>query len=170
MVEMEIDDGGEAARQFASDEENENFVENVDSESEDQASDPESGEITPTQIIEENNASELRKSQPVIASTSAPDKMGKNRRDSVEDRLDTMSSTLLAMKEIMERNGMLNTPNHEAKNKEKGEKIDNEQIPSSLSETTIYQNALQRDIQMNSVVSRPSEINKNFRERDTREV
>ena len=81
-----------------------------------------------------------------------------------------MSSTLLAMKEIMERNGMLNMPNNEAKNKEKGEEIDNKQIPSSLSETTVYQNALQRHIQMNSVPSRLSEINKNLRETDTREV
>ena len=46
-------------------------------------------------------------------------KKDKPRRESVEQRLDTMSSTLLAMKEIMEKSGILDTKDNSRKGSQK---------------------------------------------------
>ena len=135
IIEMEIDDGGEAAKQFTSDDEaSQSKAENE--------SDVESGEISPTQLdLYQEEGNEIP-----TPSTSNKNK-NKPRRESVEQRLDTMSSTLLAMKEIMEKSGIL-----DAKDNSKGSQIQIQNKGKNnsdlLSDTTIYQAVLRQDGQV----------------------
>ena len=139
IVEMEIDDRGEAASEFASDHEEEQIMSDQGefSDAENIPSHTEDCELvlTPTQQGDDNmqHLSASKKKVDSQPSTST-------QRDSVEERLDTMSSTLLAMKQIMEKSGMLETPKNDKKGKGQ------EGCPNqSNSETTIYHNVLQKE-------------------------
>ena len=82
-----------------------------------------------------------------VACTEVNQTSGQNRRrDSIEQRLDTMSSTLLAMKEIMEKSGLLEQGNKVAlpQNEEENKGNEKEFLSESYSETTIYKNALHK--------------------------
>ena len=124
IIEMEIDDGREAQRQFRMDEDelmendlNEmNEEHNSDETSESEVdSAPEDGEILNTQDDKEDqqlinmNEPEVLKQKMSQDSEQGIPSSSTGKRHSVEEWLDTMSSTLLAMKQIMEKSGLLDT-------------------------------------------------------------
>ena len=148
LIEMEIDDGGEAALQFASEDEvNSDNDNQTGNESEN--SEPESGEITPSQITYDEQLE-----ADCYTTSRQIGKLDQQKGcDSVEERLDTMSSTLLAMKEITEKSGILdpqklisdNLNLHKEKKLGKSMAKADEQANLSISETTIYRSALQKE-------------------------
>ena len=150
IIEMEIDDGGEAARQFTSDgedgSENDQNDHNPSEESdiESGAESAESGEISPTQNDEEQHESQLN-----AVSQQIQPQPSTSCNKSIEARLNTMSSTLMAMKELMEKSGMMKSSviatvtNKQKKGKET--ECEFTKFTESNSETTIYKNVLQKD-------------------------
>ena len=164
VVEMEIDDGGQAEQEFNSENEFE-LGSDMDNENEEHENVPvgtESGEITPNQSDSKDELTfEVQDAGP-----ESPKPGHSKSRESVEQRLDTMSSTLLAMKQIMEKSGLLENTSagqgssqtaapaegkrkHD-KEKQKGksnEKV-SEQVTlgEATSETTIYKNVLQKEV------------------------
>ena len=164
VVEMEIDDGGQAEQEFNSENEFE-LGSDMDNENEEHENVPvgtESGEITPNQSDSKDELTfEVQDAGP-----ESPKPGHSKHRESVEQRLDTMSSTLLAVKQIMEKSGLLENTSagqgssqtaapaegkrkHD-KEKQKGksnEKV-SEQVTlgEATSKTTIYKNVLQKEV------------------------
>ena len=157
---MEIDDGGAARAEFASDPETE--AEGVDKDSSDSeteeldyehldtdientadyASEPESGELA--------SESEEEKNTEICAISTKK----KASRSSVEDRLDSMSNTLMAVQELLLKNGLAgdvatSKGDEKAKNNKPSKKrnsgVENTVISQdSSSEMTNYHNALEK--------------------------
>ena len=145
-----------AAAEFASEEElnDSNYEQNEQSDDSDKDyetdSDAESGEIDTTQSETETQTEEDEQQidetdQEVLASPCAKRKKKKSRRSSVEARLDTMSSTLLAMKELMVKNGLTGEL-EKINRKSNAGKSDHISAIQSSSETTIYKNALEKQV------------------------
>ena len=155
MVEMEISDGGAAAAEFASEEE---LIEENKSESEDSmesSSDEESGNEDDTESgeIQTQSDEEITEPSPERSATKdseldelvfeSPKPKKKKRKSSskkaFQERLDTMSSTLLAMKELMVQSGLT------GKLQGDKEKTGRDNLATeSTSETMIYKNALKK--------------------------
>ena len=129
MIHMEIDDGGAAQAEFASDEEMENEQISSDSEqeenfqksfedygSQDEMSNPESGEID----IDSEYETEKNTNKDVDKK-----KVGKKKdRKSAEDRLDNMSNTLKAVQDLLLKNGMLKDDKGKKDSKSRDKKSD----------------------------------------------
>ena len=104
---MEINDGGAAETEFTSDEEDD--IETTADESELSGQDDTDGEHESGEI--ESNDSESEEGQQSVPTSPLSTKRKKMSKEKLsagvwEDHLDTMSSTLLAMKELLMKNGM----------------------------------------------------------------
>ena len=164
LIVMEINDGGAAAAEFASETEDNSD----DSESEmDETSDD--GTMSEGEIPDDGDG-ESQDEQPITtASDSEIDnpsqdqyqegrqtyrhekkKRKKDKRKSMEDKIDTMSNTLLAWQEIMMKNGLLNkeATDGSKKNKEKRDVNHTGELglTETNSETTIYRNILDKQV------------------------
>ena len=166
LVSMEIDDGGVATAEFASEEEMDQIDPNNETESESDSSDsdPESedGEITMQSDNDSLNRDELHDSQESdksfpdknkrIKLQSPPDTKEKKckKRPSVEDRLDTLSDTLFGLKEMFMKRSLveeqqLDELSASGKKWKKSVNSAGKAQPEGTSlnsETTIYHNAL----------------------------
>ena len=167
IVHMEINVGKVAAAEFASEDEdqltneNDNFrngeSDPSDSEPEESA-DEESQDDEPDKSSEEDPNDEDQKTDheddemevdanPVPIPPARLPKKAK-RRSSVEARLDTMSSTLLAMKDILLQHGLLNQGEKQNKansnKKARQDETGKEDLDVSVSETMIYRKALDK--------------------------
>ena len=148
-IHIEINDG-----EFASEEELEPNSEQgaIPSESEDEeteydeASDQEAGEIT-----EEGSELDMERESDHVPEPASPEvnkkKQKQRKRSSVEDRLDTLSNTLLAMKELLTKKGItepITTDSKELSKKDSTKTGRDKVTDDLLSDTTIYQNALEQ--------------------------
>ena len=147
QIVMEINDGGAAANEFASEVDEELGSQETDSEVEQSESD---GEITSEP--EEFTHDEVESEQLISSSQTTPQKPKKRRKESnrrsVEDRLDTLSSTLLAMKELLVKSGISEPDSRKAGNspaevKTSGKSGNDNKLTTSQSEMTIYESALE---------------------------
>ena len=170
IVEMEITDCGAAVAEFASEEEldERNKPESEDSTEETSDDDSNLGDSTESSEIpafsddEQLNTSgtsmQQRKEVEETALHSPKAKKKKRKSSSkqiFQDRLDTMSSTLLAMKELMVQSGLtgrLMETNHKA------DKPGTVCTEGTSSETTIYQNVLEKANPQNFVEVVDAEI------------
>ena len=143
---MEITDGGQAAQEYQSD-----YDDEVDYEGESNGEDNEQ-QLRESQSEEEGLVSDSEedleqprakiKSKVVDKRKVIETSMGDVRRQSVEQQLSSMSSTLEVMKDFFNKSGMMN-PEGQPQNrtpKKGGNKSD-----ISHSEMTVYRNALQHD-------------------------
>ena len=147
MIQMEINDGGAAAAEFASEEDIETETDSGGGSD----SEPEAGEIT-SNSDQQASESEEEKINESVKTPSKEDKQAKRKakddrhRLSVEQRLNDMSDTLLFMKEMFLKNGLAkqNNPQESKEIGGKSTKKGNAQVQSneSNSETTIYHSAL----------------------------
>ena len=165
LVEMEISDGGAAAAEFTSEEEEPNEVmdnttqsdESESDSSEDESNSSESGEII-TQSDEETGVAtpeqlDVSETIPVDESPNLHSPRAKKKRKKasskaiLEERLDTISSTLLAMKELMVKNGLVT--------EEQGKKVKCQgNVDTNLltSQTTIYRNVLDKQVEKEAII------------------
>ena len=139
--QMEINDGGAAAIEFASKEEDTGH-EDEDSDQE-MESDKEMGELLGDSEDEDNQKVQT------VATTPAHnvDKrvIQKKKRDSLEDWMDTMSSTLLAVKELLAKSSIMETEGGAVPGSRKSPKVhmssagkkNGVETETSFSETTI---------------------------------
>ena len=152
---MEISDGGATAREFAREDNamvDQMNISYTDSEADNsemidddtEVEGTESGEIVSEAESGEEDAPQAKR---------VKQRKSTQKRNSVEQQLANMSSTLLAMQELMAKNGLampgqstdnLNSQNspHETEEHDKNSKGEN---TSGGSETTIYQNVLGKD-------------------------
>ena len=142
LVQMEIDDGGAAAAEFAS----EGEIEDSDSESEDGNGDDaglsenEASQDQDSQNEEQSASSEMdqNESRDDVDLTAINHKVKKakrrEQRRSMEEKIDKLSDTVLTMQQIIMKN----------KEEAGAGKAGTNGINSSYSDTTIYHNALAR--------------------------
>ena len=128
------------------------------------------GEISPTLTdYVELDPGPVEDREFATSSTSAAkeNKQKGHKRDIAEDRLNTTSSTLMAMKELMEKSGMLNMINsskydeqvEESSGKEKGNECHKNSLANqSTSKTAIYQCALQKDHSENNTMNKQEKL------------
>ena len=158
LIQMEINATDNDFESEEDEQQNDNDTESVDSESDvgsdednenqtDTEHEAESSEVTEeenslSQIDEnpsEDDAEMETQEQPAV---KVKRKKKKSQRSSLESRLDTMSSALLAVKDILVLNGLAD-PKGATKAK-KDEKRNTGNSPVDESVTTIYQNALEQ--------------------------
>ena len=149
-VVMDIDDGGQAAHEFQSD----NEATDVETEPDD--SDKSEGEYTDpdTSLAQESMESEDSDREglqtPSKRHSSSVSHQNRDRRQSVEDKLDTLTDTLKVMQNMMIKKGFFDEDKPKAKKKGKttrksrGKNIELNECNKSDSRTTIYQNILQK--------------------------
>ena len=160
LINMEINDGGAAAAEFASEEEIDQHETNEESESDSDSDEEqhnsignESGEIVTTQSesdLEDSSDGEMSQhNKDKLAKSPVAKKKRKDAWKSIEDRLDTMSSSLLAMTELLKQNGIITEPStskikevNPSKELKKGKSEPPVELTETTSETTIYQNAV----------------------------
>ena len=128
IIQMEIDDGGAAAKEFASDNETgSDGIESGESEPDSETYETdddheilnESGEIvSDTETSKEDQRLVINAEQFAERLKNA----AKRKCRSVEDRLDTMSSTLLAMKELLVKNRICVDANNSPQPRTSGDK------------------------------------------------
>ena len=149
-IQMEINDGG--VNEFSSEEqdktENESSEEISDSdqsEKDDSETEAESGEVGSET---EGKNSTCYSSLENVTSPAPKKKKKKLTRKSMEDQLSTMSSTLLAVKELLIKNRITDIPGDKsdkpartAEQPKKGNLIEST-VEQTSSETTIYKNVL----------------------------
>ena len=145
---MEINDGGEFASEDGSqmdtngsDSEPGTEIDNSDSELED-------GETSKTEAESSDSENMTDQNKPDESPHAAKHKKKKSSRRSMEQRLDTMSSTLLAVKELLLQQG-IDMPGGDKKHKKSepkkdNSKSDNTELDNSLSVTMIYNNVLEK--------------------------
>ena len=165
VMVMEINDEGAAAQEFASESDN---SEDSNSDSA-KSSDDETGFVSDGEIIDDKEDAEWMNEGEDSQASNYPSsqddepndrlckdkkKKKKAKRKSMEDKIDTMSNTLLAWQQIMMKNGLLATESDKeradnrkrnknettAKRPNKGE----ENLAVSNSDTIIYQNVLNK--------------------------
>ena len=132
-IEMQIDDGGAAAAEFASDEEMHTEVSDSDPEMSDEH---EAGEITEGESDEEQNLVPIKKKKD-------------GNRKSVEERLDNLSSMVMAMKDFLMQSkaGDVSPGPSKGTSEKKSKKVKGEiNSDGTESEVTIYRNALNQDL------------------------
>ena len=147
-VQMEINDGGDATIEFSSENDQ---SEQSESDSENDNDSTESGEVSDQDQSEQTDDIQ-ESSQDSLAVEAPKQKRKKKNRQSLEDRLDTMSSALLLMTEILKQNGLVHVPgdNVDLPKKKANDMPDkdrsgkNSNSEDSLSETTIYRDALDK--------------------------
>ena len=148
LIQMEINDGGAAAAEFAS--ESSGSESDSDEELDQNPSRDEQTEDTEAQTSDGNSDSEMRQEP----GTSATDKSGvkekwpikvKSQRKSVEEKLDNLNNTLEVMKEFFLNSGMVGQPSTSQekpkRNQGGGDRGNMTCIPTN-SDTTIYNNVL----------------------------
>ena len=142
LISREINDGGAVARKFLSDgeisSESNSDDENTDEEQDSLSSETEEEEVTDSEVTE---AIHKRK-----------DKSRKRKR--MEEKLDTLSSTVMAMQDMIKKSGILDpkepkTKENNGKKKgkltpKKGREISDNPVDNLNSENTIYQNVLDK--------------------------
>ena len=170
LIQMEINDGGAAAAEFASEDEEadsdeskseqgnsssdeEDLVTDDDHpmETEDKGDDPQS-EGGDTELDEAQTSFEVANSPNNSPARSRKDRKQRKRekRKSMEDKIESMSNAIIAMQDLFVQSGMLGQAKGKvtaAKGTTEGPKLTqaNHQTGlSSHSETTIYQNVLEK--------------------------
>ena len=172
-IQMEINDGGAAAKEFASDidtdeensvSQNETFDNSEDSESDQETaenSDPDPEFISELGEIVEDSGSEAEP-EPVKKVKKSTNPKHKRKRESVEDRLDNLSNTLIAMKELLTQKGLVGETTATAPSSQSGK---NETVVST-SDTTIYNNALDKITDQTALIAVDPEISFKVTEKD----
>ena len=161
-IEMEINDGGAAAREFASETEHESNDD--DSESDvDISSSLEQGEI-----IDNSDELEVEQTQETTRKeTKSPkDRRPRQKCQSVEDQLDTLSNVLLEMKDMFfksnnhaeERRMTENGPSTSRDQSKMKKRQGNLSLGSVLTDTSIYQNALDQNEEQQRTIDGDPEI------------
>ena len=125
-IQMAVNDGGDT--EFLSEEENtapESDSDTENSENENSRADPDSADEAAETDVEMSEESDIspppsEQATPVKAKRKRQDKAGGGRKLSVEDRLESMSSAILAMKEMLSKNGMADTKGAASLNRGKG--------------------------------------------------
>ena len=142
LISMEINDGGAVAREFLSDgeisSESNSEDENTEEERDSSSSKTKEEVVTDSEVTE---AIHKRKDKP-------------RKRKSMEEKLDTLSSMVMAMQDMIKKSGILDPKepkpkenNGKRKGKltpKKGREITDNPVDISNSETTIYQNVLDK--------------------------
>ena len=162
MVQMEVNDGEftsedetEESQESQSESESEGSVENNESDEEQEAGEISNDEesSTETEMQKGHGRQPSRtpsKGEELDSPNNRKRKNSAKRQTSVEDRLDTMSSTLLAMKELLVQQGIALPGRDSAKQQQsekqlkRGESRGTQSIHTSESETTVYGNALKQ--------------------------
>ena len=152
IIQMEIDDGGATAAEFSSEgdcyqndgSQNDNSSESEQSEQSDNyESEAESGEIHNTETDPEETNESFIETCKNTASLKVKKRKKNSNRHSVEDQLSSMSNTLTVMKELLMKNGITDLPEGNQNQSTKGKALER-QTNLSESDTTIYQNALEK--------------------------
>ena len=155
IIQMEINDGGATAEEFAS--EGENADVDTDSEADDNYS--EEGRSTQYEM-EDDHVSDTEPEveqesftcgDDCVSESKKKDKQSKMQRlRSVEDTLDDVSSTLAVMKNFFLNNGLIDNEANTSKKKQGGGdrvKGKTTNLNSSVSDMTIYKNVLEKGSQ-----------------------
>ena len=153
-IQMEIDDGSAAAHEFAS-EGTECETENSESSSsETESESEEDGEITELseetrESLNESVDSQLTGSQDLTQNKKRKGKCRSRKSfGDMENKIDTLSNTLLGLQEIIKNKSFTSEPNEREVERQK-DKTDRQGdkgnlIESTNSDTTIYHNALEK--------------------------
>ena len=132
VIEMEIN----AAEDF----ETENEETEGDSETESETEmEIEAGEISDEST---QNSSDKTETDAALRSHRKSDIQKKRQRQSMEERLDKMSDTLLAVQQLIAQNGMMQN----SKRADQGGHTGKDELNSSNSDTMIYQNVLSKEV------------------------
>ena len=150
-IQMEINDGGAAANEFNSDDGDTTQESDSDHDNENDT-EMEEGEFTNPSEVESSSAdeSEEESKSPTVSPWSAKKLKKKAKCKSMEDWLDTLSSTLLAVTELISKGGI---PASNIQSKQEEKNPNGKHQSDTMSDTTIYDNALQKIVQVDPEIS-----------------
>ena len=145
IVRMEINDGGAAEEEFASeDETEEGQLPDKEVESDDEMQGEHSSDEDEQSSDGKNTSDDEPEPTPMPSPLVKWKLKKKERRQSLENWLDTMSSVLLVVKDILMKNGLADSTVPKAGTSGTNKTNRGKQSNPSTSETTIYRNVLNK--------------------------